>query len=153
MLGRASNWTPTDADTCCSTVVHMPQNFPAVCQNHSKSLPAPGHLPQVHQARLLMELEAGPGAGPLTGPDGLLEAAAALWGATVRRVHISEFHADVAAQLRAMGLPCVTAPLTSYLLCFKHDHEHDCKVVATILVAGVVSVLDDSLCGCEPHVP
>lgn len=61
---------------------------------------------QVHQAWLLMELEVGKGgAPPLTGPAGLLEEAAALWGATVRRVHISEFHADVAAQLRAMGVP------------------------------------------------
>lgn len=60
---------------------------------------------QVHQARLLMELEGGSaGTQPLAGPDGLLEAAAALWGATVRRVHISEFHADVAAQIRAMGI-------------------------------------------------
>lgn len=64
-----------------------------------------------------MELEGGGGAetpGPdplpsshqtLGGPDGLLEAAAAVWDATVLRVHISEFHADVAAQLRAMGIP------------------------------------------------
>jgi len=59
---------------------------------------------QVHQARLLMELEAG---APLDGPPGLLQEAAALWGTTVRRVHISEFHADVAAQLRVMGVPCV----------------------------------------------
>ena len=63
----------------------------------------------MHQARLLMEQEGGgTGVGMQVGtaPEGLLEAAAALWGATVRRVHISEFHADVAAQLRAMGIPC-----------------------------------------------
>jgi hypothetical protein len=72
----------------------------------------PPCLLQVHQARLLMEQEAGRAGGGLhlaAAPEGLLEAAAALWGAAVRRVHISEFHADVAAQLRAMGTPC--APL------------------------------------------
>ena len=68
-------------------------------------------MAQVHQARLLMELEAGAGEGgdtkPLAGPGGLLGQAATLWGATVRRVHISEFHSDVAAHLRIMGVPCV----------------------------------------------
>ena len=79
---------------------------------HPGLLHAAQQLPrllQVHQAKLLMELEAGRtdgGLHPTAAPAGLLDAAAALWGRTVRRVHISEFHADVAAQLRAMGIPC-----------------------------------------------
>lgn len=77
----------------------------------------PPCLLQVHQARLLMEQEAGcTGAGLhlAAAPEGLLEAAAALWGAAVRRVHVSEFHADVAAQLRAMGTPCAPPLLQQF---------------------------------------
>ena len=79
---------------------------------HPALLHAAQRLPrllQVHQAKLLIELEASCTDGGLhltAAPGGLLDAAAALWATTVRRVHISEFHADVAAQLRAMGIPC-----------------------------------------------
>jgi len=60
----------------------------------------------VHQARLLLQMEA-PGADLADGaPSALLEAAAGVWTQAARVVTVSDFHRDVAATLAAMGIPC-----------------------------------------------
>ena len=63
---------------------------------------------QVHQARLLLQVEA-PGADLADGaPATLLDAAAAVWSQAARVVTVSDFHRDVAATLAAMGIQCAS---------------------------------------------
>lgn len=63
----------------------------------------PEALTQVHQARLLLHLELPRGSpqpcGATTKSDEMLKVAADTWQATARRVHVSEFHADVSSHL------------------------------------------------------
>ena len=61
---------------------------------------------QVHQARLLLELEY-PGVD-LTkdAPDGLLSAAEIVWIESAKQVTISDFHRDVSTTLHAMSVEC-----------------------------------------------
>ena len=70
---------------------------------------------QVHQARLLLQMEA-PGADLTVGaPPALLDAAAAVWRQAARVVTVSEFHRDVSATLMAMGIPCASEALHATL--------------------------------------
>lgn len=74
--------------------------------------PAYSHSPaaQIHQAQLLLQMEA-PGADLEAGaPAGLLSAAHQVWTEAAKQVTISDFHRDVSATLRAMGIECALNP-------------------------------------------
>ena len=82
---------------------------------------------QVHQARLLLEMEV-PGADlAARAPEGLLAAAQSIWTESAKQVTISDFHRDVSATLHAMSIECASPtppfgswPLSAPLLSIKN---------------------------------
>lgn len=82
----------------------MPSNAVMVFPSHV-SEPEAASV-QVHQARLLLEMES-PGADlAKDAPEGLLSAAQHVWTESAKQVTISDFHRDVSATLHAMTIEC-----------------------------------------------